>query len=207
MQHCGELRVFVLFPQGQVPGPTDFTTWTQTQVKVSQVQTLVSGSVCLESSSCEQNDFSFVCRVSWSKEGKTLMTALALAIWYELSSTSTVSGSCSSCEGCARWSVSCLPDFASTGVRVHNRTSTEARRATSGATSSFMHAGPIAHFPLSHTDILRMTQEAEADEDDPLDLYMKGIDQEVKDDKSSGRKAKPGIELDEEDAVADFLEV
>ncbi|BDA43593.1 probable ATP-dependent RNA helicase DDX42 [Coccomyxa sp. Obi] len=49
-------------------------------------------------------------------------------------------------------------------------------------------------------------QEAEADEDDPLDLYMKGIDQEVKDDKSSGRKTKPGIELDEEDAVADFLE-
>ncbi len=52
-----------------------------------------------------------------------------------------------------------------------------------------------------------MMQEAEADEDDPLDVYMKGIDQEVKDDKSSGRMAKPGIELDEEDAVADFLEV
>lgn len=52
-----------------------------------------------------------------------------------------------------------------------------------------------------------MMQEAAADEDDPLDLYMKGIDQEVKEDKSSGRKAKPGIELDEEDAVADFLEV
>lgn len=45
------------------------------------------------------------------------------------------------------------------------------------------------------------------DEDDPLDLYMMGIDQQVKDDKPSGRKPKPGIELDEDDNVADFLQV
>lgn len=50
-------------------------------------------------------------------------------------------------------------------------------------------------------------QAASADEDDPLDLYMMGIDQEVKDDKPSGRKPKAGIELDEEDNVADFLQV
>lgn len=50
-------------------------------------------------------------------------------------------------------------------------------------------------------------QAANEDEDDPLDLYMIGIDKEVKDDKPSGRKPKPGIELDEEDNVADFLQV
>ncbi|KAK9915167.1 hypothetical protein WJX75_005510 [Coccomyxa subellipsoidea] len=49
-------------------------------------------------------------------------------------------------------------------------------------------------------------QAANEDEDDPLDLYMMGIDKEVKDDKPSGRKPKPGIELDEEDNVADFLQ-
>lgn len=76
--------MFVALSQGQVPGPTNFTTWTETQIKVSQVQMLVSGCVWLDSSLCEQDDCSFVCRLSWSREGKTLMTALALAIWYEL---------------------------------------------------------------------------------------------------------------------------
>lgn len=42
-QHCEELSVFTVLPQGQVPGPTDFTAWTETQVKVSQAQMLVSG--------------------------------------------------------------------------------------------------------------------------------------------------------------------
>ena len=50
--------------------------------------------------------------------------------------------------------------------------------------------------------------EAEEDEDDPLDAFMADINKEVTADKPSVKaKPKAGIELDEEDNVADFLEV
>lgn len=45
------------------------------------------------------------------------------------------------------------------------------------------------------------------DEVDPLDAYMLDISSNVKDNKPATAKAQPGIELDEEDNVADFLEV
>ena len=50
---------------------------------------------------------------------------------------------------------------------------------------------------------------AEAEEeDDPLDAFMADINEEVKADKPSVKpKPKAGMELDEEDNVADFLEV
>ena len=46
------------------------------------------------------------------------------------------------------------------------------------------------------------------EEDDPLDAFMAGISEEVKADKPSVKaKPKAGIELDDDDNVADFLEV
>lgn len=50
-------------------------------------------------------------------------------------------------------------------------------------------------------------QGGDVEEEDPLDLFMMGINQEVKDDKPTGRKPKPGLELDDDDDVAGFLEV
>jgi hypothetical protein len=42
---------------------------------------------------------------------------------------------------------------------------------------------------------------------DPLDAYMMGISEEVKENKPTAPKPKPVLELDEEDNVADYLEV
>ncbi len=45
-------------------------------------------------------------------------------------------------------------------------------------------------------------------EDDPLEAFMAGIAEEVKADKPTAKaKPKAGIELDDDDNVADFLEV
>ena len=44
-------------------------------------------------------------------------------------------------------------------------------------------------------------------EDDPLDAFMAEINQEVKADKPAAVKPKGDLELDEEDNVADYMEV
>lgn len=56
--------------------------------------------------------------------------------------------------------------------------------------------------------LLQVADGATEAEDDPLEAFMAEIAEEVKADKPSAKaKPKAGIELDEDDNVADFLEV
>ncbi len=50
--------------------------------------------------------------------------------------------------------------------------------------------------------------QAEADDEvDPLESFMAEMAQEVTHEKSAAPRPKPGLELDDDDNVADFLEV
>ena len=53
---------------------------------------------------------------------------------------------------------------------------------------------------------LLQTKPAE-EEDDPLESFMAEMQEEAKAEKPTAPKQKPGLELDDDDNVADYMEV
>lgn len=64
---------------------------------------------------------------------------------------------------------------------------------------------PWSDFPFhAHHGYL---QAKPVDEDDPLESFMAEMQEEAKAEKPSAAKQKPGLELDDDDNVADYMEV